>query len=55
MDLYINFRCSRTEISPIPGCWSINVVAGLPLEHLPCFGSQILGKSLILASPTVYG
>lgn len=45
---------SKTSISLSP--WSINVVAGCPLDHLPCFGpegSRWETISVDLASATV--
>ena len=50
----LNFLLSKTSISLSP--WSINVVAGCPLDHLPCFGpegSRWETISVDLASATV--
>ena len=50
----LNFLLSKTSISL--SAWSMNVVAGCPLDHLPCFGPESSHWETIsvdLASATV--
>ena len=50
----LNFLLSKTSISLSP--WSMNVVAGCPLDCLPCFGPESSRWEIIsvdLASTTV--